>query len=175
VISAPKERLKEVKGLSERGGVAELKIVQAAAGAASPRGQAERSARCCRHGRTCSTIAAPPMAFAEKGAFFRILFLDKRNQSHRRRAAADGHRRSTRRSIRGEGGPRRALELSRHPAVILVHKPPHSRFFGHASITLNPFESLSFIAFFIGGLFKLKIERASTIPPPVTAPQTRPQ
>src|SRR6516165_709421 len=57
VIAAPAERLKEVDGLGEAA-ITELKIVQAAANRLV-RGEVKQR-QVCRHGRTCSTIAAPP-------------------------------------------------------------------------------------------------------------------
>ena len=77
VIAAPPARLLEVKGIGDAA-ITELKIVHAAAQRLA-RGTGAASGRCCRHGRACSTIAAPRMAFADKEQF-RILFLDKRNQ-----------------------------------------------------------------------------------------------
>jgi hypothetical protein len=57
VISAPPQRLAEVKGLGEAA-IAELKIVQAAAQRLA-RGEVQTGLS-CPHGRACSTIAAPP-------------------------------------------------------------------------------------------------------------------
>ncbi len=90
VISAPEKRLAEVKGLG-RAGIAELKIVQAAAsrllrGAVKKRPALSSSASVLDYCRSAQ-------AFAEREEF-RILFLDKRNQLDRRRGAADRHRRS---------------------------------------------------------------------------------
>src|SRR5439155_5899919 len=62
VICASRERLKEVKGLGDAA-IAELKIVEAAARRLA-RGQVK-----ARHGRACSTIAAPswPMVLWRAG------------------------------------------------------------------------------------------------------------
>jgi len=56
-LSAPRERLAEIKGLGE-GAITDLKIVHAAANRLL-RGQVKKHP-VLRHGRMCSTIAAPP-------------------------------------------------------------------------------------------------------------------
>ena len=58
VISAPVARLSKVKGLGDAA-ITELKIVQAAASRIGTRRGAE-ARQCCRRGRRCSIIAAPP-------------------------------------------------------------------------------------------------------------------
>jgi DNA repair protein RadC len=116
-VSAPAERLREVKGLGEAA-IAELKIVQAAA-AQFARGQAKK-----RHVLTswsnvldyCRTA----MAFADKEQF-RILFLDKRNHLIADEVQQTGTVDHT--PVYPREVMKRALELSA-TAIILVHNHP---------------------------------------------------
>jgi DNA repair protein RadC len=117
VISAPPERLKEVKGAGDAV-VAEIKVIQAAALRLMKRQVMNRPA--FSSWSALLDYCRSSMAFNEKEQF-RILFLDKKNQ-----LIAD--------EVQGEGTvdhapvyPRevikRALELSAS-AVILVHNHP---------------------------------------------------
>jgi len=117
VISASRERLKEVEGLSEAA-IAELKIVQAAAGRLA-RGELK-----ARHVLSswssvldyCRTV----MAYGEREEF-RVLFLDKRNHliaDERQQVGTVDHTPVYPREV-----VKRALELSA-TAVILVHNHP---------------------------------------------------
>jgi DNA repair protein RadC len=117
VISAPKERLKEVKGLSDAA-VAELKIVQAAAGRLT-RGQLSKRHVLSSWSNVLDYCRAA-MAFAEK-EHFRILFLDKRNHliaDEQQQTGTVDHTPVYPREV-----VKRALELSA-TAVILVHNHP---------------------------------------------------
>ena len=103
VVSAPEQRLHEVKGLGEAG-VTELKIVQAAA---------SRLARGKVQGKTVLSswsavldYCRTAMAFEDKEQF-RILFLDKRNQLIADELPADRHRRSHA-GLSARGGEARA-------------------------------------------------------------------
>ena len=76
VVSAPRQRLREIDGLGEAA-IAEIKIVQAAAGRLA-RGQAKKRTVLSSWSAVldyCRTT----MAFSDKEQF-RIIFLDKRNQ-----------------------------------------------------------------------------------------------
>ena len=117
VVSAPEQRLHEVKGLGEAG-VTELKIVQAAA---------SRLARGKVQGKTVLSswsavldYCRTAMAFEDKEQF-RILFLDKRNQliaDERQQTGTVDHTPVYPREV-----VKRALELSA-TAIILVHNHP---------------------------------------------------
>jgi len=117
VISASRERLKEVKGLSDAA-IAELKIIQAAASRLA-RGQVKE-----RHVLSswasvldyCRTV----MAYGEREEL-RVLFLDKRNHliaDERQQVGTVDHTPVYPREV-----VKRALELSA-TAVILVHNHP---------------------------------------------------
>ncbi len=117
VISASRERLKEVKGLSD-GAIIELKIIQAAASRLA-RGQVN-----ARHVLSswssvldyCRTV----MAYGEREEF-RVLFLDKRNHliaDERQQVGTVDHTPVYPREV-----VKRALELCA-TAVILVHNHP---------------------------------------------------
>jgi len=117
VISAARERLREVGGLSDAA-IAELKIVQAAAGRLA-RGELK-----ARHVLSswssvldyCRTV----MAYGEREEF-RVLFLDKRNHliaDERQQVGTVDHTPVYPREV-----VKRALELSA-TAVILVHNHP---------------------------------------------------
>ena len=117
VISAPRERLKEVKGLGDAA-ITELKIIQAAASRLA-RGQVN-----ARHLLSswssvldyCRTV----MAYGEREEF-RVLFLDKRNHliaDERQQVGTVDHTPVYPREV-----IKRALELSA-TAIILVHNHP---------------------------------------------------
>ena len=117
VIAAPRERLAEIKGLSEAA-IVELKIVEAAA-QRLVRGSVKRRAVLSSWSAVldyCRTA----MAFAEKEAL-RILFLDKKNQliaDEEQQKGTIDHTPVYPREV-----VKRALELSA-TAVILVHNHP---------------------------------------------------
>ena len=117
VISAPVERLKEVKGLGEAA-ITELKIVQAAASRLA-RGQVMQRPVLSSWANVLDYCRAA-MAFADKEEF-RILFLDKRN----RLIADERHQTGTvdHTPVYPREVVKRALELSA-TAVILVHNHP---------------------------------------------------
>jgi DNA repair protein RadC len=117
VISAPPERLAEIKGLGPAG-IAELKIVQAAATRLT-RGQVK--------GRTVLSswsnvldYCRSAMAFADKEQF-RILFLDKRNQLMADEVQQQGTVDHT--PVYPREVVKRALELGA-TAIVLVHNHP---------------------------------------------------
>ena len=117
LISAPIERLKQVKGLGEAA-ITELKIVQAAAGRLA-RGQVKRREVLSSWGSVldyCRTT----MAFDDTEKF-RVLFLDKKNQL----IADEVQQRGTvdHTPVYPREVVKRALELSA-TAVILVHNHP---------------------------------------------------
>ena len=117
VISAPEQRLAEVKGLGQAG-IAELKIVQAAAsrflrGAVKKRPALSSSASVLDYCRSAQ-------AFAEREEF-RILFLDKRNQLIADEVQQTGTVDHT--PVYPREVVKRALELSA-TAIILVHNHP---------------------------------------------------
>ena len=117
VISAPETRLAEVKGLGQAG-IAELKIVQAAAsrflrGAVTKRRVLSSSASVLDYCRSAQ-------AFAEREEF-RILFLDKRNQLIADEVQQTGTVDHT--PVYPREVVKRALELSA-TAIILVHNHP---------------------------------------------------
>jgi DNA repair protein RadC len=117
VISAPRLRLQEVKGLGEAA-IAELKIVQAAASRFA-RGEIKQRPALSSWASVldyCRTA----MAFADK-EYFRILFLDKRNRliaDEQQQTGTVDHTPVYPREV-----VKRALELSA-TAVILVHNHP---------------------------------------------------
>jgi DNA repair protein RadC len=117
VISAPRERLREISGLGDAA-IAELKIVQAAA-ARLARGQvSERQVLSSWSGVLdyCRTV----MAYGEREEL-RILFLDKRNHliaDERQQVGTVDHTPVYPREV-----VKRALELSA-TALILVHNHP---------------------------------------------------
>jgi DNA repair protein RadC len=117
VISAPVERLKEVKGLGEAA-ITELKIVQAAASRLT-RGQVMQRPVLSSWANVLDYCRAA-MAFADKEEF-RILFLDKRN----RLIADERHQTGTvdHTPVYPREVVKRALELAA-TAVILVHNHP---------------------------------------------------
>jgi DNA repair protein RadC len=117
VISAPPERLAEIKGLGSAA-IAELKIVQAAA---------TRLARGQVKGRPVLSSWAnvldycrSAMAFADKEQF-RILFLDKRNQLMADEVQQQGTVDHT--PVYPREVVKRALELGA-TAIVLVHNHP---------------------------------------------------
>jgi DNA repair protein RadC len=117
VISAPEKRLAEVKGLGQAG-IAELKIVQAAAsrflrGAVTKRPALSSSASVLDYCRSAQ-------AFAEREEF-RILFLDKRNNLIADEVQQTGTVDHT--PVYPREVIKRALELSA-TAIILVHNHP---------------------------------------------------
>jgi len=116
-ISAPVERLKEVKGLGDAA-IAELKIVQAAASRLA-RGQVMQRPVLSSWANVLDYCRAS-MAFAETEQF-RILFLDKRN----RLIADERHQTGTvdHTPVYPREVIKRALELAA-TAVILVHNHP---------------------------------------------------
>ena len=117
VVSAPAERLREVKGLGEAA-IAELKIVQAAA-SQFVRGQTKKRPVLSSWSNVldyCRTA----QAFADKEQF-RVLFLDKRNQliaDELQQVGTVDHTPVYPREV-----VKRALELSA-TAIILVHNHP---------------------------------------------------
>jgi DNA repair protein RadC len=117
VISAPVERLKEIKGLGEAA-VAELKIVQAAAQRLA-RGEVKQRSVLSSWSNVVDYCRSS-MAFAEKEQF-RVLFLDKRNQLIADEVQQTGTVDHT--PVYPREVVKRALELSA-TAVILVHNHP---------------------------------------------------
>ena len=117
VVSAPIERLREMKGLGEAA-IAELKIVQASANRLA-RGQVKRRPVLSSWSSVldyCRTA----MAFAEREQF-RILFLDKRNALIADEVQQTGTVDHT--PVYPREVIKRALELSA-TAIILVHNHP---------------------------------------------------
>ena len=117
VICASRERLQEVSGLGEAA-IAELKIVQAAAGRLARDQVRERHVLSSRSSVLdyCRTV----MAYAEREEL-RVLFLDKRNHliaDERQQVGTVDHTPVYPREV-----VKRALELSA-TAVILVHNHP---------------------------------------------------
>jgi DNA repair protein RadC len=117
VISAPVERLKQVKGLGEAA-VTELKIVQAAAGRLA-RGQVKRR-EVLSSWTGVLDYCRTTMAFDDTEKF-RVLFLDKKNQL----IADEVQQRGTvdHTPVYPREVVKRALELAA-TAVILVHNHP---------------------------------------------------
>ena len=116
-ISAPVERLREVKGLGDAA-IAEFKVVQAAASQFA-RGQTKKRTVLSSWSSVldyCRTA----MAFADKEQF-RILFLDKRNQLIADEVQQTGTVDHT--PVYPREVVKRALELSA-TAIILVHNHP---------------------------------------------------
>jgi DNA repair protein RadC len=116
-ISAPAERLKEVKGLGDAA-IAEIKIVQAAASQYA-RGQT-RKRTVLSSWTSVLDYCRTAMAFADKEQF-RILFLDKRNQLIADEVQQTGTVDHT--PVYPREVVKRALELSA-TAIILVHNHP---------------------------------------------------
>jgi DNA repair protein RadC len=116
-ISAPVERLREVKGLGEAA-ITELKVVQAAAGQFA-RGQI-RKRTVLSSWSSVLDYCRTAMAFADKEQF-RILFLDKRNQLIADEVQQTGTVDHT--PVYPREVVKRALELSA-TAIILVHNHP---------------------------------------------------
>jgi DNA repair protein RadC len=119
VVSAPAERLAEIRGLGDAA-ITELKVVHAAANRLA-RGQVKRRPVLSSWSNVldyCRTA----MAFADKEQF-RILFLDKRNQLIADEVQQVGTVDHT--PVYPREVVKRALELSA-TAVILVHKRPTS-------------------------------------------------
>ena len=116
-ISAPAERLKEVKGLGEAA-VAELKIVQAAATRLARGGVRQRPVLSSWSNVLDYCRAA--MAFAEKEQL-RVLFLDKRNALIADEVQQTGTVDHT--PVYPREVVKRALELSA-TAIVLVHNHP---------------------------------------------------
>ena len=116
-ISAPAERLKEVKGLGEAA-VAELKIVQAAATRLARGGVKQRPV--LSSWSAVLDYCRTTMAFEYK-EHFKIIFLDKRNQIIADEVQQSGTVDHT--PVYPREVVKRALELSA-TAVILVHNHP---------------------------------------------------
>jgi DNA repair protein RadC len=117
VVSAPRQRLREVEGLGDAA-IAEIKIVQAAAGRLA-RGQAKKRTVLSSWSAVldyCRTT----MAFADKEQFS-IIFLDKRNQIIADETQQTGTVDHT--PVYPREVVKRALELSA-TALILVHNHP---------------------------------------------------
>jgi DNA repair protein RadC len=117
VVSAPRQRLREIDGLGEAA-IAEIKIVQAAAGRLA-RGQAKKRTVLSSWSAVldyCRTI----MAFGDKEQF-RIIFLDKRNQIIADEVQQTGTVDHT--PVYPREVVERGLELSA-TALILVHNQP---------------------------------------------------
>lgn len=117
VISAPRERLKEIGGIGEAA-ITELKIVQAAAGRFA-RG-AVRKRPVLSSWSAVLDYCRTTMAFAEREQF-RILFLDKRNQLIADEVQQTGTVDHT--PVYPREVVKRALELSA-TAIVLVHNHP---------------------------------------------------
>ena len=120
VVSAPRQRLREIEGLGDAA-IAEIKIVQAAA---------SRLARGAVKKRTVLSswsavldYCRTTMAFADKEQF-RVLFLDKRNQVIADEVQQTGTVDHT--PVYPREVVKRALELSA-TAIILVHNHPSRR------------------------------------------------
>ncbi|MEA2979964.1 MAG: repair protein RadC [Alphaproteobacteria bacterium] len=117
VVSAPRQRLREIDGLGEAA-IAEIKIVQAAANRLA-RGEAKKRTVLSSWSAVldyCRTT----MAFADKEQF-RVLFLDKRNQVIADELQQTGTVDHT--PVYPREVVKRALELSA-TAIILVHNHP---------------------------------------------------
>jgi DNA repair protein RadC len=117
VVSAPRQRLREIDGLGEAA-IAEIKIVQAAASRLA-RGEAKKRTVLSSWSAVldyCRTT----MAFADKEQF-RIIFLDKRNQVIADELQQTGTVDHT--PVYPREVVKRALELSA-TAIILVHNHP---------------------------------------------------
>ncbi|HLH98395.1 MAG TPA: DNA repair protein RadC [Xanthobacteraceae bacterium] len=117
VVSAPRERLAEVKGLGEAA-ITELKVVEAAAHRLA-RGQVQKRPALSSWSSVldyCRTA----MAFADKEQF-RVLFLDKRNRLIADEMQQKGTVDHT--PVYPREVVKRALELAA-TAVILVHNHP---------------------------------------------------
>jgi DNA repair protein RadC len=117
VISAPESRLAEVKGLGEAG-IAELKIVQAAASRLL-RG-AVKKRRVLSSWSSVLDYCRSAQAFSDREQF-RVLFLDKRNQLIADEIQQIGTVDHT--PVYPREVVKRALELSA-TAIILVHNHP---------------------------------------------------
>jgi DNA repair protein RadC len=117
VISAPIERLKEVKGLGEAA-ITELKIVQAAATRLARGGVSERPV--LSSWSNVLDYCRTAMAFGEKEQL-RILFLDKRNALIADEVQQTGTVDHT--PVYPREVVKRALELSA-TAIVLVHNHP---------------------------------------------------
>jgi DNA repair protein RadC len=116
-ISAPPERLREVKGLGEAA-ITELKLVQAAATRLA-RGEVKQRPVLSSWGNVLDYCRAA-MAFADKEQL-RVLFLDKRNQLIADELQQTGTVDHT--PVYPRELVKRALELSA-TAVVLVHNHP---------------------------------------------------
>ncbi len=131
VVSAPPERLAEIKGLGASA-VTELKVVEAAAHRLA-RGQVQKRTVLSSWSSVleyCRTA----MAFADKEQL-RVLFLDKRNRLIADEVQQEGTVDHT--PVYPREVVKRALELSA-TAVILVHNHPTQAF----SITLDHAQSI---------------------------------
>ncbi len=117
VVSAPSARLREIEGLGEAA-IAELKIVQAAAGLLA-RGQVKKRP-VLSSWTAVLDYCRTAMAFADKEQF-RIIFLDKRNQVIADEVQGTGTVDHT--PVYPREVVKRALELSA-TAIILVHNHP---------------------------------------------------
>jgi DNA repair protein RadC len=117
VVSAPRQRLREVEGLGDAA-IAEIKIVQAAAGRLA-RGQAKKRTVLSSWSAVLDDCR-PTMAFADKEQFS-IIFLDKRNQIIADETQQTGTVDHT--PVYPREVVKRALELSA-TALILVHNHP---------------------------------------------------
>ncbi|MBV8837298.1 MAG: DNA repair protein RadC [Alphaproteobacteria bacterium] len=117
VVSAPRERLREVEGVGD-GAIAALKVVEAAA-SRMLRGRIERRAVLSSWSAVLDYVRAA-QAYAPKEQF-RILFLDKRNQLIADEVQQQGTVDHT--PVYPREVVKRALELSA-TAIILVHNHP---------------------------------------------------
>jgi len=117
VVSAPRPRLREIDGLGEAA-IAEIKIVQAAAGRFA-RGEVTKRTALSSWSAVLDYCRAT-MAFADKEQF-RVLFLDKRNQVIADEVQQTGTVDHT--PVYPREVIKRALELSA-TALILVHNHP---------------------------------------------------
>ena len=117
VVSAPRPRLREIAGLSEAA-IAEIKIVQAAAGRLA-RGEVKKRTALSSWSAVLD-YCRNTMAFADKEQF-RVLFLDKRNQVIADEVQQTGTVDHT--PVYPREVIKRALELSA-TALILVHNHP---------------------------------------------------
>jgi DNA repair protein RadC len=117
VVSAPRQRLREIEGLDEAA-IAEIKIVQAAANRLA-RGEAKKRTVLSSWSAVLDYCRST-MAFADKEQF-RVLFLDKRNQVIADELQQTGTVDHT--PVYPREVVKRALELSA-TALILVHNHP---------------------------------------------------
>jgi DNA repair protein RadC len=125
VVSAPRQRLREIDGLGDAA-IAEIKIVQAAANRLA-RGEAKKRTVLSSWSAVLDYCRST-MAFADKEQF-RVLFLDKRNQVIADELQQTGTVDHT--PVYPREVVKRALELSA-TAIMLVHNRPPGNATRHA-------------------------------------------